>query len=54
LFHPRTDIWAEHFEFERARIVGRTSIGRATIHVLAMNADDLMLIRVELLKEGAL
>jgi hypothetical protein len=37
-----------------ARIVGRTSIGRATVHVLAMNADDLLLIRAELLAEGRL
>ena len=54
LFHPRTDAWTEHFEFDGPRIIGRTSIGRVTVHVLAMNADDLLLIRVELLKEGAL
>jgi hypothetical protein len=35
-------------------LVGRTPIGRVTVHVLAMNADDLLLIRVELLKEGTL
>jgi HNH endonuclease len=54
LFHPRQDIWPEHFRFEGARIVGRTPIGRATIQVLSMNADDLLLIRAELLQEGAL
>ena len=54
LFHPRTDVWAAHFEFDGPRIIGRTPIGRVTVHVLAMNADDLLLIRVELLKEGAL
>jgi hypothetical protein len=54
LFHPRTDVWTEHFEFDGPRIIGRTPIGRVTVHVLAMNADDLLLIRVELLKEGAL
>jgi hypothetical protein len=52
LFHPRTDSWSEHFEFEGARIVGRTPTGNASVHVLAMNADDLLLIRAELLKEG--
>ncbi len=52
LFHPRTDTWSEHFEFEGACIVGRTPIGRATVHVLAMNSDDLRLIRVELHSEG--
>ena len=54
LFHPRTDVCTDHFEFDGPRIIGRTPIGRVTVHVLAMNADDLLLIRVELLKEGAL
>ena len=54
LFHPRIDIWEEHFNFEGARIAGATPIGRATIQVLAMNADDLLLIRIELRKEGYL
>ena len=52
LFHPREDTWGEHFEFEGARIVGRTPVGRATVQVLAMNAEDLLLIRVELRNEG--
>lgn len=30
LFHPRTDVWADHFHFERARVVGATPIGRTT------------------------
>lgn len=51
LFHPRSDIWAEHFLLDGSRIVGQTPIGRATVHVLAMNADDVVLIRVELLEE---
>jgi hypothetical protein len=54
LFHPRRDTWSEHFAFEYARIVGRTPVGRATVEVLAMNAENLRLIRVELLREGAL
>jgi hypothetical protein len=52
LFHPRKDTWSEHFEWDGARIVDRTAIGRATVHVLSMNADDLLLIRAELLAEG--
>jgi hypothetical protein len=51
LFHPRTDIWKEHFEFEGPRIVGKTSIGRVTVQVLSMNANDLMLLRLELSRE---
>jgi hypothetical protein len=52
LFHPRTDCWPEHFEGREAEIVGKTPIGRVTVQVLAMNADDLLLFRVELLAEG--
>ncbi len=52
LFHPRTDLWAEHFRFDGVRLWGMTPIGRATIHVLAMNADDLLLFRTEILQEG--
>jgi hypothetical protein len=32
--------------------MGLTPIGRATINVLAMNAEDLLLLRVEILHEG--
>ena len=52
LFHPRTDLWTEHFRFDDARLLGLTPIGRATINVLAMNAEDLLLLRVEILQEG--
>lgn len=54
LFHPRTDNWMEHFAFEGAWIIGLTPIGRATVFVLAMNADDVLLIRAELFQEGVL
>ena len=39
LFHPRTDRWTDHFELDRARIAGKTPVGRATVQVLAMNAE---------------
>ncbi len=52
LFNPRTDSWEVHFQFDGARLKGKTAIGRVTVHVLAMNADDLLLLRVELLREG--
>ena len=52
LFHPRSDVWADHFRMDGARVVGITPVGRATAGVLAMNADDLRLIRVELIEEG--
>ncbi|MPZ19238.1 MAG: HNH endonuclease [Luteitalea sp.] len=37
LFHPRRDRWSEHFLIRGARIEGITAVGRATVHVLAMN-----------------
>jgi hypothetical protein len=52
LFHPRTDLWHNHFQWKGAEIAGRTSIGRVTAQVLAMNAEDLLELRRELLEEG--
>src|SRR5258708_650894 len=40
LFHPRHDLWAEHFSYNRARLVGKTEIGRATVSLLRMNEED--------------
>jgi hypothetical protein len=48
LFNPRTDMWEDHFRWERAWIEGVTAIGRATARVLAMNAEDLLSLRIEL------
>lgn len=53
LFHPRTDAWDEHFRFEGGRVIGSTAIGRTTVHVLAMNAPDLLSLRLELLQENS-
>lgn len=54
LFHPRNDQWADHFRFEDARIVGKTAIGCVTVQVLAMNANEVVLLRAAFLDEGAL
>jgi FCD domain len=40
LFRPREDKWDDHFERNGVVILGRTSIGRATIGLLTMNAAD--------------
>ena len=40
LFHPRSDVWEEHFFIEEARLCGRTAIGRVTVWVLDANADE--------------
>lgn len=41
LFHPREQIWHEHFEWssDGVFVIGRTSIGRATVDVLKMNNE---------------
>jgi hypothetical protein len=44
LFHPRRDIWQEHFALQDVTIMGLTPTGRATVRVLQMNAVE----RVEL------
>ena len=38
LFHPRRHEWPEHFLVEGLLIVGRTTIGQATVRVLKLNA----------------
>jgi hypothetical protein len=39
LFHPRHDIWSEHFRWslDGTRIIGLTPIGRATVEALQLN-----------------
>jgi hypothetical protein len=48
LFHPRQEIWAEHFSIDQFRIVGLTPAGRATVQVLAMNDTDRVQLRAML------
>jgi hypothetical protein len=45
LFHPRQDHWRDHFAWEGVTIVGRTAVGRATVHVLAMNDREHLKVR---------
>jgi hypothetical protein len=40
LFHPRLCLWEDHFRFESGRVVGLTNIGRTTVFLLEMNADQ--------------
>jgi hypothetical protein len=54
LYHPRQDIWADHFEFAGPRIVGLTATGRTTVYVLAMNDERRLERRAELLARGEL
>ena len=45
LFNPREQVWAEHFVFRSALIVGLTPVGRATVYVLDMNTKEQVKIR---------
>lgn len=45
LFHPRRDVWNEHFRVEQSEIVGLTATGRATVALLGMNAAVRMELR---------
>ena len=47
LFHPRRDIWEQHFQMRGGEIVGTTPCGRATVELLLMNAPE----RVELRRQ---
>ena len=53
LFHPRQDRWSDHFAWSGAELVGRTPIGRITIHVLAINDPDFLAVRQVLIEEQA-
>ena len=45
LFHPRQDQWPEHFKTMDWQILGLTTVGRTTIWVLAMNAEEQIRLR---------
>ncbi len=52
LFHPRRQRWDRHFTWDGPVLVGLTRVGRATIHVLAINDPDAVEFRGELIIEG--
>jgi hypothetical protein len=52
LFHPRVDVWQDHFRWEGPRLCGLTGIGRTTIEVLAINEPSRVAIRAALIAEG--
>jgi hypothetical protein len=53
LFHPRGDVWREHFRWDGVRLHGKTAVGRTTIAVLAINSADAVAVREALLDEGS-
>jgi hypothetical protein len=51
-FHPRRDVWSEHFAWRGARLHGQTPEGRATIQVLRINDAAAVAVRESLMEEG--
>lgn len=47
LFHPRRDIWSNHFAWNEAYtlVIGLTPTGRATVDFLQINRDGLVSLR---------
>jgi hypothetical protein len=37
LFHPRMDVWSDHFEWDDYQIVGKTDTGVLTTRLLDLN-----------------
>lgn len=52
LFHPRREIWTEHFVWDGPVLRGRTATGRATVMVLDINHPDRMALRETLIASG--
>src|SRR5438093_12560291 len=52
LFHPRQDLWTDHFVLRGGQIIGLTPKGRATVRLLNMNASRRVQLRKEWLIEG--
>lgn len=53
LFHPRTDEWNSHFQWNGAEILPLSPIGRVTVSVLRMNDPELVWLRSTLADEHA-
>ncbi|MCD4684521.1 MAG: HNH endonuclease [Anaerolineae bacterium] len=54
LFDPRVQEWPAHFEWHanRVRLIGLTSAGRATVHRLRMNREQMQVARRLWLETG--
>ncbi len=46
LYHPRRDLWHEHFAWAGMRIIGLTAVGRTTVRVLDLNAPARLQVRM--------
>lgn len=54
LFNPRIQVWSEHFQWDNVfnHIIGKTSVGRATINRLEMNRPIMVAARQRWRKAG--
>lgn len=52
IFHPREDIWNDHFKVEEGVIIGKTDIAKGTIRLLDMNTVELIMERKVLTESG--
>ena len=50
LYHPRTDLWPQHFALFGALIEPLTPIGEVTVSLLQLNASERILERQELIE----
>ncbi|YAF94595.1 MAG: HNH endonuclease [Nodularia sp. CChRGM 3473] len=54
LYHPRQDLWYEHFQIKGAEFIALTAKGRVTIRSLQLNRQDRIEERQLLLQSGVL
>lgn len=52
LFHPRRQVWSDHFRWRGRMVGGLTPTGRATIAALQMNRPSILFIRHEESERG--
>lgn len=50
LYHPRTDVWSEHFALSDALIEPLTTSGEVTVSLLQLNSSERILERQELIE----
>ena len=51
-FHPRTDLWPDHFELHDVTIIPRTHVGDVTLRILAFNILERLVERQALALAG--
>ena len=54
LFHPRHDVWNEHFQWDGVEVLGITPKGRTTVRLLQMNDPRRLRLRTTLRRLGQL